>query len=216
MSSAGELVTERFAFDGGRLVTAYVPRRPPEAVVFAGDGELIAPWGAEIACAGGPATLIVGIHRAADDMHRLHEYSPGFAPERFAPHERFLRDDVRTWMRARFGADLPRERTATCGVSAGGEFALAFALRHPDIIGAMLCASPGAGFRPPDIWPDRIPRAYFVAGTREPFFHANARRWAEALRGAGADVRMCERDGSHGDDFWRTEFPAMVGWAFAH
>jgi hypothetical protein len=35
----GELVTETFDYDGGRPVTAYVPPAPPEAVVFAGDGQ---------------------------------------------------------------------------------------------------------------------------------------------------------------------------------
>ena len=36
---AGELVTEAFEYDGGRHVTVYVPPDPPEAVVFAGDGQ---------------------------------------------------------------------------------------------------------------------------------------------------------------------------------
>ncbi|MFC7717250.1 alpha/beta hydrolase-fold protein [Nonomuraea recticatena] len=40
---------------------------------------------------------------------------------------------------------LPAERTAVFGVSAGGELALAMALGHPDIYGAVFCASPGAG-----------------------------------------------------------------------
>ena len=44
-SIPGKLVTETFAYDGGRQVTAYIPPAPPEAVVFAGDGQLIAPWG---------------------------------------------------------------------------------------------------------------------------------------------------------------------------
>ena len=44
-SRAGQLVTETFEYDGGRQVTAYVPPAPPEAIVFAGDGQLIAPWG---------------------------------------------------------------------------------------------------------------------------------------------------------------------------
>ena len=35
----GEVVTETFEYDGGRQVTAYVPPDPPEAVVFAGDGQ---------------------------------------------------------------------------------------------------------------------------------------------------------------------------------
>ena len=39
--TAGELVTESLEYDGGRQVTVYVPSDPPEAVVFAGDGQLI-------------------------------------------------------------------------------------------------------------------------------------------------------------------------------
>jgi len=42
---AGELVTETFDYDGGRQVTVYVPPDPPEAIVFAGDGQMISQWG---------------------------------------------------------------------------------------------------------------------------------------------------------------------------
>ena len=59
-----------------------------------------------------------------------------------------------------------------------------------------------------------MPRTYLVAGTLEPFFLANATRWAAALRDAGADVVMSERVASHGDALWRAEFPLMVTWAF--
>jgi pimeloyl-ACP methyl ester carboxylesterase len=62
------------------------------------------------------------------------------------------------------------------GVSAGGELALAIGLRHPDVYGAIFCASPGAGYQPPGVMPRPLPRAYFVAGTREPFFRENATR----------------------------------------
>ena len=62
--------------------------------------------------------------------------------------------------------------------------------------------------------PNSLPRAYLVAGTLEPFFLENATRWAVALRDAGADVVMTERVGSHGDAFWREEFPLMVACAF--
>jgi enterochelin esterase-like enzyme len=209
-----ELVTETFGYDGGRKITVYVPPSPPQAIVFAGDGQLIAPWGEPVAAAGGPATMIVGVHRSADETLRLHEYSPGFDPKRFAAHERFFVEDVREWARSRFGVALPKERTAVFGVSAGGELALAIGLRHPDVYGAVFCASPGAGYRPPDVMPSPLPRLYLVAGTQEPFFRDNATRWADALRGAGADVVMTEREGSHGDAFWRDELPLMVAWAF--
>jgi enterochelin esterase-like enzyme len=213
-SSAGELVTETLGYDGGRPVTVYRPAGRPEAVVFAGDGQLISQWGGVLEAADVPSTMIVGAHRVADETRRLHEYSPGFDPDRFAAHEKFLVDDVRQWVRTRFGVALPAERTAVLGASAGGELALATGLRHPDVYGAVFCASPGAGYRPPAVLPRSLPRVYFVAGTLEPFFLENATRWADALRTAGADVVLTERAGSHGDPFWREEFPLMVAWAF--
>jgi enterochelin esterase-like enzyme len=211
---AGELITETLEYDGGRPVTVYVPPAPAEAVVFAGDGQLIAPWGEALETADVPPTMIVGVHRLPDETLRLHEYSPGFAPERFAAHETFFVEAVREWVRACFGVGLPAERTAVFGVSAGGELALAIGLRHPDVYGAIFCASPGAGYQPPGVMPRPLPRAYLVAGTREPFFRENATRWVTALREAGAEVVMTERAGSHGGAFWRDELPLMVAWAF--
>jgi enterochelin esterase-like enzyme len=213
-SITGRLVTETFDYDGGRQVTVYVPPVPPEAVVFAGDGQLISQWGGVLEAAGVPPAMIVGTHRLADEMLRLHEYSPVFDAARFAAHEKFFVEDVRHWVRSRFGVALPAERTAVFGVSASGELALALGLRHPGIYGAVFCASPGGGYRPPAVMPDSLPRAYLVAGTLEPFFLENATRWAVALREAGADVVITERAGSHGDAFWRQEFPLMVAWAF--
>jgi enterochelin esterase-like enzyme len=213
-SRASKWATETLNYDGGRQVTVYVPSDPPRAIVFAGDGQLVAPCGADLEASDLPATLIVGVHRVADEMLRLHEYSPGFDPERFAAHEAFLVEDVRAWAQSNFQLTVPAERTAVYGVSASGELALALGLRHPEIYGAILCASPGAGLRPPVALPSPLPRAYFVAGAQEPFFHDNARRWAKAFRDAEADVLMTERVGSHGGAFWRQEFPRMVAWAF--
>ena len=211
----GELVTETFEYDGGRQVTVYVPTDPPEAVVFAGDGQLISRWGGHLEAADAPPTMIVGVHRTADDeMVRLQEYSPPLNPQRFAAHERFFVGDVRGWVQSRFGVALPADRVAVCGVSASGELSLALGLRHPTVYGAVFSASPGAGYRPPAAMPSPLPRAYLVAGTLEPFFLDNATWWANALRDAGADVVMTERVGGHGDPFWAAEFPLMVAWAF--
>jgi hypothetical protein len=213
-SIAGELITETFPYDGGRQVTLYLPAGTPQAVVFAGDGQLIAPWGRDLAAADVPPTMIVGVHRPADETQRLHEYSPAFDAERFAAHEKFFVDDVRQWATLRFGITMPAARTAVFGVSASGELALAMGLRHPDLYGTILCASPGGGYRPPAVLPTTLPRVYLVAGTMEPFFRDNATRWAGALGDVGADVLMVERVGSHGDPFWREELPRMVAWAF--
>jgi pimeloyl-ACP methyl ester carboxylesterase len=210
----GKFVTEMFSYEGGRQVTVYVPPDPPEVIVFAGDGQGISKWGRMLEKVGVPSTMIVGAHGHPDEMLRLQEYSPGFAPERFAAHDQFFVEDVRRWTELRFGVALPPERTAVFGVSAGGELALALGLRHPDVYGAVLCASPGGGYKPPGVMPSPLPRTYLVAGTQEPFFLENATRWADALRSANADVVMYKRDGSHGGAFWQEEFPLMVAWAF--
>jgi enterochelin esterase-like enzyme len=214
MPIAGELVTETLNYDDGRQVTVYVPPDPPEAIVFAADGQMISQWGETLEAADLPPTMIVGVHRVADETLRLHEYSPKFDPERFAAHERFFVRDVGAWVRSRFGVTLPAERTAVFGVSAGGELALAVGLRHPDRYGAIFSASPGAGYRPPDAMPSSLPRTYLVAGTQEPFFLENAARWAAALRATDADVVMSQRVAGHDDAMWREEFPLMVAWAF--
>ena len=213
-AASGEFITETLEYGGGRQVTVYVPPRPPEAIVFAGDGQGISKYGRLLEKADLPPTMIVGVHRLADETQRLHEYSPGFEPERFAAHEKFFVEDVRRWTESRFGVALPTERTAVFGVSAGGELALALGLGHPQVYGAVFCASPGGGYKPIGVMPSPLPRTYLVAGTQEPFFLGNARRWANALRDAGADVVMNERAGSHGGAFWQDEFPLMVAWAF--
>jgi enterochelin esterase-like enzyme len=200
--AAGRLVTDRLSYDGGREVTAYVPPGPPEAIVFAGDGQLITSWGGALEAAGLPPTMIIGAHRVDDETLRIHEYSSGrstsafaFDPDRFAAHEKFFVEDVRGWAQSRFDVSLPADRTAVCGASASGELALAMGLRHPDIYGTVFCASPGAGYRPPAVMPRSLPRAYLVAGLQEPFFLENATRWADALRGADAEVVMTEGPG---------------------
>ena len=115
-SIAGELITERLEFDGGRQVTVYVPPVAAEAIVFAGDGHLVSQWSSSLEAADVPSTMIVGVHRLSDETLRLHEYSPGFEPKRFAAHEKFFVEDVPGWVRARFGVGMPAERQR-CSVS---------------------------------------------------------------------------------------------------
>ena len=211
----GSFVTEALReFDGGREVTVYIPPEPPDAVIFAGDGQGFAKWGRFLEAADERSTMIVGVHGLTDGLPRLHEYSPAFDAERFAAHEKFFVGDVREWTRTRFGVALPAKRTAVFGYSAGGELALALGLRHPDIYGAVISGSPGGGYKPPDEMTGSLPRVYLFGGSLEPFFLDNANQWAIALREAGADVVMSERAVPHGPKSWRREFPLMVAWAF--
>lgn len=210
---AGELVTETFSYGGERDVTVYVPARPVDSVVYCGDGQLVASWGADV-----ESTMVVGVHcieaAPGDDWPRIHEYSPDFKPDVFAAHEAFLMGEVRDWVTLRFGVSFGPDRTAIAGWSASGELALALGMRHPDVFGAVFCASPGGGYQPPADVSGGIRRAYFVGGTEEPWFYDNAKRWADALEAGGADVVIHQRDGNHGDPFWRAEFPLQCAWAF--
>ena len=215
MNPSGGLVTETLDHDGGRQVTVHVPPDAPDSIVFAADGQWhIARLVEVLEAAGASSTMVVGVHGMGDDDERLKEYVPGFDAPRFAAHERFFVDDVRTLVRERFGVALPAERTAVWGASLGGELALALGLGHPDVYGAVFSASPGAGFRPPTPMPSSLPRVYLVAGTEEQFFLDNATRWSDALAEAGADVVIEARAGAHGGAFWGEEFPRMVAWAF--
>ncbi len=211
----GKLVSETFPFDGSRQVSVYVPTRPVETILYCGDGQLLPNWGFDLEQEGLPSTMIVGVHRLADETLRLHEYSANFDPERFRAHEHFLMNDVRSWVSSRFEVSLASDRTAVYGVSASAELALALGVRHPDKFGAVLAASPGAGYRPTGEIPDAMPPTYLVAGTQEPFFLENALRWAKALRDDGQEVHWEERDAGHDDAMWRAELPKMVAWAFS-
>lgn len=214
-ASAGGMVTESFGYDGGRSVTVSVPVESADSVVFLADGGWhVSALSEALHRAGRRSTLLVGVHGLPDDDGRLNEYVLGFDTERFASHETFFVHEVGQWVAARFAMELCHERTAVWGASLGAEFALAMGLRHPALFGSVLACSPGAGFRPPDVMPNPLPRVYLVAGDDEPFFVDNATRWAVALERQGATVVAKQRPGAHGGSFWTEEFPLMVEWAF--
>jgi len=212
----GELLSEVFPYDNGRVVTVYLPNRPAEAILYCGDGQLLPSWGFDLERDDLPPTMIVGVHRHPDETLRLHEYSPKFEPARFKLHEDFLINEVRSWANSRFNLNLTKDKTAAFGVSASGELALALGARHPNIFGAVFSASPGAGYRPANEIIDLLPPTYLVAGIQEPFFLDNAVRWAEALKVKGKDVVLVKRNAGHDDAMWRAELPKMVAWGFSN
>ena len=138
----GRMVTKTLPFDGGRQVTVYIPSQSPGLFLFAGDGQTVPSWVPTIeANQDIPPTMVIGTHRKDDEMERLKEYSLGFDSDKFEKHERFFVEEVPRWVEATFGVMLCVERTAVYGVSAGGELALAMGYRHPEVFGAVLCAS---------------------------------------------------------------------------
>lgn len=101
-------------------------------------------------------------------------------------------------------------------VSTSVGLALAMGLRHPSIYGAVLYASPGAGYWSSHPLPGQLPRTLPRRRNRKPFLLTNATRWADALHEPGGDVAVPERAGSHSDAFWKHEFLRMVAWRFGH
>lgn len=212
---AEALITETLDYDGGRDITVYVPPDPADSVVYLADGQWhIERLRAALVGAGARSTMVVGVHGLEDMDARGAEYVSIFNPERFEAHEQFFVHDVRRRVASVFGVALPAERTAVWGASFGGELSLAMGVRNPDVYGTVFCASPGGGYRPPDMMPSPLPRFYLVGGKQEQWFLDHAIRWADALRAVDADVVLMERDGEHGGAFWTEEFPLMVDWAF--
>lgn len=209
----GEIISEIFPYEDGRQVNIFLPNHPIEAIIYCGDGQLLPTWGFDLERDNLPSTMIVGIHRHADETHRLDEYSANFDPIKFKLHEDFLINDVRSWVNNTFKIKETSVRIWAYGVSASGELALALGVRHPNIFDAVFSASPGAGYKPKDEKIDTMPPTYLVAGIQEPFFLKNAILWADALQNNGNEVILEKRVAGHDDAMWRVELPKMVAWA---
>ncbi|MEZ4682627.1 MAG: hypothetical protein R2932_51310 [Caldilineaceae bacterium] len=215
MPIAGEMVTETFSYDDGRQVTVYVPPDPPEAIVFAGDGQLIAQWGETLEAADLPPTMIIGAPRGRRDAAATRVFAQVRSGTVCRPRTVFRRGCRCVGaVSVRYNAAARPHGGLWC--FGGGELALALGLRHPDRYGAIFAASPGAGYQPPAVMPSPLPRTYLVAGTQEPFFLENATRWADALHATDAAVVLRRRVAGHDDTMWREEFPLMVEWAFGN
>ena len=170
-TDSGELVTATLDYDGGRQVTGVHSTGSARALsCIAGDGiRAISQWGGYLEAADVPSTMIVGVHGLADETLRLQEYSPFFDAERFAAHERFSSrtsaDGLGSGSESRCPPNAP-----PCSVLGGRRTR---ARSRAPTSGRLRCSfsgSPGGGYKPTGVLPNRIPRTYLVAGTLEPFF----------------------------------------------
>jgi enterochelin esterase-like enzyme len=169
-----------------------------------------------------PSILLVGVDSPGGSFsnpledRRAQEYLPSdnFNPARFAAHEGFFIDEVRTWAERELAAPTDRQQRAIFGFSNGGVFAAAMGIRHPDIYGHTLAFSLG-------IEPGRVTEVmkgasefYLVAGTLEEGFHSTTEEFAQMLELQGVTYVFRERVCGHDHIMWQEEFPAAVEWAF--
>lgn len=103
----GEFVTETFDYDARRAVTIYVPTKPPQAIAYAGDGQLISQWGLDLEAVGMPPTVIVGVHRT-DDLRCGLLRLPGWRLSAARPDAES--DSTQLFRRGHLGTVLPGER----------------------------------------------------------------------------------------------------------
>jgi enterochelin esterase family protein len=219
-----------------RKLTVYLPparyRTDALRVVYAADGQATAEFARvlePLVVAGRvPPTMIVGVHHGGymggaaalknydrkKDL-RAQEYIPWLNPDRFAQHEAFFCNEVRTWAERTFAASRRREERAVFGYSNGGHFAVQMGLRHPELYSRVLAFSV-AGKRFPELpeGAERTPRFYLAAGTWEEPFHGITAELAEALNKNNVPVVFRSRVASHDPVLWREEFATAVLAAF--
>jgi predicted alpha/beta superfamily hydrolase len=110
--------------------------------------------------------ILVGVDHAGAD--RLHEYTPTCDPRRRAggrldAYARFLVDELKPWLDARYRTRADAAATGIGGSSLGGLAALAVGLARPDVFGRVAALSPS-------LWWDRrciLERARALDGHRD-------------------------------------------------
>jgi predicted alpha/beta superfamily hydrolase len=199
------------------------------ATSFAGE------WGVDetldsLHAAGERVPIVVGIDHGSE--RRFDEYSPWPHPRHGGgegdAYVAFLVRTLKPAVDARFRTLTGPEHTAVAGSSMGGVISLYAALEHPDVFGHAGVLSPALWATPPFL--ERVrgrdgsrprPRLHLVSGGREGetpgLYVRDQERMVEALVAAGfregADlVARVVEDGTHSEDFWRREFPAVHHW----
>lgn len=220
----GELRTvelDSAALGERRRIHVYLPpghdRRNPPGVLYATDGRVSAELIEPLVLAGRiPPIVSVGVTFGDDPGadRRAQEYLPGFHPERFETHRRFFVDEVPAWAEAELAVTASREDRSIFGVSNGAAFAAAMGVRHPERFGTVIAFSLGITGTAPAWGPGEAPRHYLCAGSLEEGFERGTRRWAEAVRAAGAEALYRTWVSGHDPVMWDGELPKALEWAY--
>jgi len=206
-----------------RKVTVILPpgHRPRTQcpAVFCADGEAVVGFSDRLGDAikkdRAPPVILVGVH--SSDRNRPKEYIDGADKRRFAAHERFFTDEVFRWAIAEFNLSAERPLCGIFGFSNGGAFALSMGARHRDRFGVVIAFSIAGG-------PDRVAESeysrrpiakyYLSTGTREKPFCKTVRAVAQLLHKHGVEHIFTERCAGHDFNFWDSELPEAIRWAF--
>lgn len=184
------------------------------------DGEGLVPyaWTIEPLILSGriPPVILVGLPSGESD-DRARDYLLGL-PEGgdagFVRHETFFLEEVMPWAEQAYGASTRPQDRLLIGQSNGAAWAVATALRHPELFGAAAGLSFG--------WPPaagalgavRKPRLFLAAGTLEGRFHLRTTELAQNARTAGYDVTLLTPVSGHSPMMWDDLRPQAFAWAF--
>lgn len=206
-----------------RNITLFLPS-PFESgigfpIVFCADGQAMRTFvqRMERESSGKPLDVaFIGVHSSAK---RSQEYTVNQDASNFRLHERFFAEELPDFLRARFGLVLERSQTGIFGFSHGGAFALTMAARHRHLFGVVMAFSIAGEFQNID-WSDNgdapTPKFYLSAGTREKPLLKATRRLAKDLRRHKVEHVVTERHAGHDYEYWTSEFPLAIKWAFAN
>lgn len=207
-----------------RIVYVWRPPNAPRGplpVLYTADGV----YGIYVAIAGLrepiragliPPIVVVGLQ--ASETRRLREYVPWRGSNRyFDAHERWLIETVMPWAERVAGASSDPNKRVIGGYSNGADFALALAMRHPELFAGVLAHSPvnSSDFRAPA---QGGPRRWVLTAGRYEFENGEIidiiDRLGEKLRAQPNHVRRCAGAWDHVGRAWRNVSPGSVAWLF--
>lgn len=146
---------------------------------------------------------------------RAQEYVRGIDDERFAKHEKFFCEELRTWAEKELGASAKREDRAVFGCSNGARFAVEMGFAHPDLFGHVFAFSVSGSREPaPPKKATNPSRFVLAAGTWETGFHKVTATLAETLKANNIPVTFNSRVAGHDHAMWCDEFVAAVRRSF--
>lgn len=161
-----------------------------------------------------PPVQIIGLAPDPDRRNRTSEYIDR-GRERFRAHERWVLDVVIPWAERVARADPARR--AVGGYSNGAAFAIFMGAAHPDIFTGVLAHSPVATAETFHANAGANRMRWVMSAGRQEYSGYPERAIAivgGAMRGEGAEVRLCRGAWGHESTAWVDLSPGSIAWLF--